>query len=315
MIENYNGGDVALGSSGLMLSVSEFSHLPSLAGQTLITTCGDTLLGADDKAGIAEIVTALEAVIHSDRPHGRVSVAFIPDEEIGSSTIHFDLDKFSAQYAYTVDGLEVGEIGTETFNAVQACVRFHGIDIHTGQAKGAMRNAQIVALEFAGMLPADETPALTEGREGFFHLLHMDGSVQKTELIYNLRDFTDEGMERRKNILIHAADRLNQRYGSGTVELSFTEGYRNIKSLLDQFPQLVEKAKNACHLSGVTPKIALARGGTCGARLSGSGLPCPNLGVGGWAYHSPQEHITVEAMDQGSKVLEELIYQFSDDKA
>lgn len=311
LVEHYHGGDILLGDSGVALRVAEFPHLPSLAGQTLITSSGDTLLGADDKAGIAEILTAVELVLQSGHPHGPVSIAFMPDEEIGAGTVHFDLKRFAAQYAYTVDGWDVGEIVAETFNAVNAKVTIHGVDTHTGRAKGVMRNAQLVAIEFAKMLPTEETPALTEGREGFFHLRSSHGTVQNAQLIYNLRDFTAEGMERRMGLMRQAAQTLNDHYGADTVQVSFSEEYRNMKEKLDACPQLVEKARNACYLAGVMPKVGFARGGTDGARLSFAGIPCPNLGIGGWAYHSPQEHITVEAMDQVSRVLEELIYQFA----
>ncbi len=311
VIEHYDGGDVILGDSGLVLSPDEFPHLRQLAGHTLITSSGDTLLGVDDKAGIAEILTALEQVITSKRPHGPVSVAFIPDEEIGSGTVHFDLDRFGAQYAYTVDGWDAGEIETETFYAVQAKINFRGVNIHTGRAKDIMVNAQLAAIEFIQMLPQDETPARTENRQGFFHLLRSRGTVESAELFYNLRDFEQSGMERRLKQLKDAAQVLNDRYGPNTVTLSFTEEYRNMGEILTRHPQLIEKAHTACKLAGVEFKCTIARGGTDGARLSFAGIPCPNLGIGGWAYHSPKEHITVETMDQVSNILEELVYQFA----
>lgn len=311
VIENYDGGEVALGSSGVALRPAEFPHLAQLVGQTLITSSGDTLLGADDKAGIAEILTALERVITGERPHGPVSVAFMPDEEIGSGTAHFDLNRFGARYAYTVDGWGTGEIETESFYAMQAAVKFQGVNIHTGRAKGIMVNAQLAALEFIQMLPQNEIPAHTEGREGFFHLLRSQGNVEAAELVYNLRDFEKSGMERRIALLEQAAQVLNKRYGPHTAALTFTEEYRNMGEVLSQYPELIEKACKACHLAGVEPKRTIARGGTDGARLSFLGIPCPNLGIGGWAYHSPQEHITAENMEQVSRVLEELIYLFA----
>lgn len=310
VIEQYDGSDVILGDPGLVLSVSEFPHLADLTGQTLLTSSGDTLLGADDKAGIAEIVTALEAVIANGHPHGPISVAFMPDEEIGSGTAHFDLKRFGARYAYTVDGWGAGEVETETFYATQAKIAIRGVNIHTGQAKDIMVNAQLVALELIQMLPPDETPAHTEGRQGFFHLLQSNGTVEAAEFIYNLRDFERSGIERRIKLLEQAAQILNERYGHGTVTLSFTEEYRNMGEILAQYPQLIDKACAACRAAGIEPKRTIARGGTDGARLSFAGIPCPNLGIGGWAYHSPKEHITAEIMDQVSSILEQLIYQF-----
>lgn len=310
LVEHYDGSDVPLGDSGLSLRRSEFPHLASLIGQTLITSDGHTLLGVDDKAGIAEIITALEDVIADERPHGPVSVAFMADEEIGSGTVHFNLEQLGARYAYTVDGWEAGEIVTETFNGIQAAVHIHGVSTHTGRGKGLLINAQLAALEFAGMLPPDEIPALTEGREGFFHLLRSHGTVDCAELVYNLRDFTEEGMKRRINLLKQAAYTLNVRYGDETVRITFKEEYRNMHEKLKDYPQLIQNAENACRLTGLEPKLSIARGGTNGARLSFAGLPCPNLGIGGWAYHSPQEHITVEIMDQVTRSIQELIYQF-----
>ena len=314
IIKNYHGKDVPLGASGLVLQCAHYPHLPTLQGQTLITTDGTTLLGADDKAGIAEIMTALEQVIASKKPHGQVSIAFIPDEEIGSGTACFDLPRFDAECAYTVDGWETGEIEAETFNAVQAAVHLRGVSTHTGRAKGCMVNAQLLALEFAAMLPADEIPAKTSGREGFFHLLRSEGSVEKAELVYNLRDFTAEGMQRRLQLMQQAAEALNQRWGRGTAEIHCTVQYRNMKEKLNEHPQLVEKARLACLAAGVAPQVVAARGGTDGARLTFAGLPCPNLGLGGWAYHSPYEHITVEAMEHCTDILRELIFLFAQDE-
>lgn len=311
LIPHYDGSDVPLGDSGLSLRRAEFPHLASLIGQTLITSDGHTLLGVDDKAGIAEIMTALELVIHDPRPHGPVSIAFMPDEEIGSGTAHFNLEQFGAQFAYTVDGWDAGEIVTETFNGVQASVQIQGVCTHTGRGKGLLINAQLAALEFAGMLPPDEIPALTEGREGFFHLLRSCGTVDNAQLIYKLRDFTEEGMRRRINLLKQAAYTLNVRYGDETVQITFQEEYRNMHDKLTDYPQLIQHAENACRLAGIEPKLSIARGGTNGARLSFAGIPCPNLGIGGWAYHSPQEHITVEIMEQVTRSLQELIYQFT----
>lgn len=308
--ENYDGNDLCLGTSGLMLQNAQYPNLASLKGQTLITTDGTTLLGADDKAGIAEIMTALSQVIESGRPHGPVSIAFIPDEEIGSGTASFDFAQFGAACAYTVDGWDVGEIEAETFNAMQAVVQLHGVSTHTGRAKGRMVNAQLLALEFAALLPADEIPAKTEGFEGFFHLLCSEGSVEYAKLVYNLRDFTSEGMARRQKLMQQAVDTLNRHWGPQSAQLHFTEQYRNMKEKLAEHPQLVELARSACLAAGITPRMVAGRGGTDGARLTFRGLPCPNLGLGGWGYHSPYEHITVQAMEKVSAILRELIFLF-----
>ena len=312
ILPDYDGGEVIPGDSGLRLTVSDFPHLPSLAGQTLITSSGDTLLGADDKAGIAEILTALERVIAGGRPHGPVSVAFMPDEEIGIGTAHLDLKRLGAQYAFTVDGWEVGEIVTETFNAVLAEVETRGVNIHTGRAKGIMINAQLVALEFADMLPAEEIPARTEGYEGFYHLRKMSGTVEEARLWYNLRDFSREGIQKRMETMEEAAGELNRRYGPGTVRVRFREEYRNLNEVISRHPEMIEKACAACRKAGVEPKVTCTRGGSDGARVSFAGVPCPNLGVGGWAYHSPQEHITAEAIERVSRILEELIVLYGE---
>lgn len=311
ILRDYNGEDVALGTSGLMLQKQYYPHLPTLKGQTLITTDGTTLLGADDKAGIAEILTAVEQVIRSQKPHGPLSLAFMPDEEIGSGTASFDLSRFRADCAYTVDGWEAGEIEAETFNAVQASVQLRGVSTHTGRAKGCMVNANLLAVQFASLLPANEIPAETSGREGFFHLLRAESTVEQANLVYNLRDFTEEGMARRIELLRQAAAALNHRYGEGTAQIRCTEEYRNMKEKLAEHPQLVEKARLACLAAGAVPHVVAARGGTDGARLTFAGLPCPNLGLGGWAYHGPYEHITVEAMEQVTAILRELIFLFA----
>lgn len=311
ILENYDGTDISLGNSGLTLRLSEYPHLSSLIGQTLITTDGTTLLGADGKAGIAEIMTALEKLISSGKPHTRIYIAFTPDEEIGGGIRCLDFDKFMPDYAYTVDGWDAGEIVSETFNGIQVAVRVKGVTTHTGRGKGLLLNAQLAAIEFANLLPVDEIPSLTEGREGFFHLLHFQGAVESAELIYNLRDFTSEGMKRRISLMKQAAASLNSRYGDNTVQLTFREEYRNMHEKLKDYPQLIANAEAACRIAGLEPKLTIARGGTNGARLSFAGIPCPNLGMGGWAYHGPYEHITAEIMEQVSAFLLELISQFS----
>lgn len=256
-------------------------------------------------------MTALEFLLSSGRPHPQLYIAFTPDEEIGGGIRCLDFNRFKPHFAYTVDGWDAGEIVSETFNGIQASVQVHGVTTHTGRAKGILINAQLAAIEFANLLPPNEIPSLTEGREGFFHLLHFHGSVESAELVYNLRDFTSEGMDRRIQLMKHAAHTLNTRYGNDTVQLTFREEYRNMHEKLQDYPQLIKNAENACRLVGLEPKLSLTRGGTNGARLSFAGIPCPNLGMGGWAYHGPYEHITAEIMEQVSHFLAELIVQFS----
>lgn len=312
IIEKYNGQDITLPATGEVLSVDEFPHLLDLRGETLILSSGDTLLGADDKAGIAEILTALEKLICSQKPHGPVRIAFIPDEEIGAGTDYFDMSCFDADYAYTVDGCRTGEITVETFNGTKAFVHICGKDIHTGDAKGIMINSQLVALEFAGLLPESETPSKTSGREGFYHLLRSHGTVNETVLTYSIRDFSAQGMAGRIEFLKSLAEKLNQKYGENTVSITFKEEYRNMKEQLDSCPWLVEKAVAACWKAGVEPSLTIARGGTVGSRLINMGLPCPSLGVGGYSYHSTREHITAENMERVATVLEELILEFAE---
>lgn len=311
IIENYDKGEVLLGTSGLRLTSSEFPHLEKLGGQTLITTDGTTLLGADDKAGIAEIITALEQIIESGIPHGQISVCFIPDEEIGIGTVNFNLKRFDAQYAYTVDGWEAGEIVCETFHGSQAVFEFKGISTHTGRAKNVLVNAQILAMKLHQMLPQSETPELTEGREGFYHLLRSEGTVEYACLVYNVRDFSYESFKGRLEVLRNAASDFNLRYGQGTVKLTITDQYRNMKEKIEPYWHLIEYAQKAALEAELEPKVCYARGGTDGARLSFMGLPCPNLGIGGYAYHSKLEHITVQSMDAVTRMLVELIRQYA----
>ena len=312
IVENFDGNVLEIGKSGLKINATEEPHLLQLKGQTVITACGDTILGADDKAGIAEIITAIENVIARKKPHGQISVSFIPDEEIGRGTDFFDFKTFDAEYAYTVDGFGIGEIAIETFNARQAIVKFTGVNVHTGYAKDRMVNAQLLALEFANALPPKEIPAKASEREGFYHLLKSHGNIEKAELIYNMRDFELANLERRQTWMCKQVEKLNKKYGKGSASIEFSEQYRNMKNELDKYPELQEKAIIACSKAGIKPYVKTIRGGTDGARLTFKGLPCPNLGAGGWNYHSLYEHITIEALEQISKMLEELIFQFND---
>lgn len=308
--ENYDGEALALGDSGLTLSPEMFPHLRTLKGRTLITSDGTTILGADDKAGIAEILTAVEDL--SDIPHGPISVAFTPDEEIGTGASHFDVKRFGATYAYTLDGDTEGEIQFETFNAAQAKLTFHGTNVHPGSAKNIMVNAALVAMEYDSLLPAAERPERTEDYEGFYHLTHMEGGVSDASLTYILRDHDAHVFDNRQKTMRQAAKFINERYGAGTVELDIRVQYRNMAEVIEKCPSIVENAKKACKAAGVEELILPVRGGTDGSTLSFMGLPCPNLGTGGHAYHGPYEHITLEGMDQSIQVIRELIRIFGE---
>ena len=303
IIERYDGGDVVLPGSGETLSPAAFPGLQKLAGMTLITTDGTTLLGADDKAGIAEIMTALEAVVTSKAPHGKLCIAFTPDEEIGAGVDHFDVAKFGADCAYTVDG----GIAYETFNACSADVVFEGLSVHPGSSKDTMINAALVAMEFNGLLPASDIPRLTEGYEGFFHLCGMKGDVENAELHYIVRDHDRATFEARKKMMEHAAKVINEKYGRSVVTLRLKDSYYNMAEKLTDHMELIENAKRACEAAGMKPFIEAVRGGTDGCRLSYMGLPTPNLCTGGFAFHGPYEHIAAESMDRCTKMVELLM--------
>ena len=286
VIENSDGGDLELGA-GRTLSVKQFPHLPSLKGRTLITASGDTLLGADDKAGIAEIMTLIEQLQGGEIAHGRIAVCFTPDEELG------------ADFAYTLDGGAEGEVVYENFNACSAVVNITGVNVHPGSAKNVMVNAALVATEFNAALPSCETPRYTEGYEGFYHLTAIAGTAERAELRYILRDHDAKKLEMRRETMAHIMKILNERYGAGTVNLSFREQYRNMaEKIRPDYMHLVENAVKATEAAGVKPLRQPIRGGTDGAQLSWEGLPCPNLGTGGYAFHGPYEHITAEGMDK-----------------
>ena len=312
IIEHYDGEDVALGTSGRTLDNANFPHLRSLKGRTLIVTDGTTLLGADDKAGVAEIVTMLEEVIAENIPHGKISVCFTPDEEVGSGADHFDVQRFGAEFAYTCDGGAEGELEYENFNAAGAQFEIRGFNIHPGEAKDKMINALAVACEINGMLPKGQTPRDTAGYEGFWHLTGLDGTTEACKLSYIIRDHDFESFERRKVTLTEIAKAINERYGEGTVTLSIRDQYRNMKEKIKPCMHLIDNAKKAMELAGVTPRVQPIRGGTDGARLSYMGLPCPNLGTGGYAFHGPYEHITVEGMDASVEVLKNLVALYRD---
>ena len=307
IIENYDGGDVLLAGSGEKLSPAAFPTLKNLAGMTLITTDGTTLLGADDKAGIAEIMTALESIISEKKPHGKLCIAFTPDEEVGAGVDHFDVEKFGAVYAYTVDGGEEGEIAYETFNACSAEVAVEGLSVHPGSAKDTMINAALVAMEFNALLPAADIPRLTEGYEGFFHLCDMSGYVEHAKLHYIVRDHDRATFEMRKKTLEHAAKTINEKYAREVIRLTLKDSYYNMAEKIAPHMELIENAKRACEKAGMKPFIEAVRGGTDGCRLSFMGLPTPNLCTGGFAFHGPYEHIAVESMDRCAKMVEYLM--------
>ena len=302
IIENYDGEDVELGE-GRILKRSDFPHLADLKGRTLIVTDGKTLLGADDKAGIAEIMTLAATLIEKDLPHGKICIAFTPDEEIGEGADHFDVARFGADFAYTADGDAEGGIEYENFNAAGAVFEINGFNIHPGSAKDKMINASLIAMEINSLLPADEIPSKTEGYEGFFHLTDMEGCVERATVKYIIRDHSAESFAKRCELARQIEKKINATYGEGTVTLTLKEQYRNMEEMIRPCFHVVETAKKATLEAGIEPIIKPIRGGTDGARLSFEGLPCPNLGTGGYAFHGPYEHITVEGMDKAVEIL------------
>lgn len=315
IIGAYDGNDIQLGQSGRVLSCKAFPNLCALKGRTLITTDGTTLLGADDKAGVAEIMTMAEQLIREKIPHGKICVAFTPDEEIGEGADHFDVEGFGAKYAYTVDGGAENEIEYENFNAAGAQIEITGLSVHPGDSKDTMINAALVAMEFNQMLPSGETPRGTSGYEGFFHLTDMSGDVSEAKLSYIIRDHSAAHFEVRKEQMQHIADLLNEKYGQGTVKLVIKDQYRNMREKIEDCMFLIDYAKQAVQEAGLQPKEVAIRGGTDGARLSFMGLPCPNLGTGGYAFHGPFEHITTEGMDYTVDILKGIIKAFGEQKA
>ena len=307
IIENYDGKDVVLKGSGDILKVDEFPYLAELKGRTLITTDGTTLLGADDKAGIAEILTVAEEIIKEGLPHGKICIGFTPDEEIARGAKHFDVEGFGADYAYTLDGDEEGEIQFENFNASTAFITIHGVSVHTGSAKDVMVNSQTIATEIHQMLPVNERPETTEGYEGFYHLVSVQGNVT-----YFIRDFDRRSFDARAQKLRDIAEEMNKKYGEGKVEVEIVESYYNMREKIEPCMQLIDYAKAAIEHAGITPIVSPVRGGTDGARLSFKGLPCPNLGTGGHAFHGVFEHITVEGMDKAVLIVKDIIRQFAE---
>ncbi|MCE0495251.1 peptidase T [Vibrio salinus] len=308
IVENYQGGDIALGNGDEVLSPIQYPELHSMHGQNIITASGNTLLGADDKAGIAEIISAVEYLqTHPEIPHGDICVAFTPDEEIGRGADLFDVEKFGAQWAYTVDGGAVGELEYENFNAASAKVSFYGVSVHPGTAKGKMINAMNLAAQFQVRMPADETPECTEGYEGFYHLSSAIMNVAHSELHYILRDFDAGNLEKRKAFMLNQVTEMNRNLKRGRVEVEIEDGYRNMKEMIEPFPQVIDIAKIAMQELDIEPKLCPIRGGTDGATLSFMGLPCPNLFTGGYNFHGIYEFITIEGMQKAVQVILKIV--------
>ena len=307
IIPDYDGNDVLLKGSGTYLKVSDFPTLKTLKGRTLITTDGTTLLGADDKAGVSEIMTAVEQIITEKIPHGDIWIGFTPDEEVGSGADLFDLDYFKARFAYTVDGDYEGEVAYENFNAASASFEINGVNVHPGEAKDIMINAALVGCEIASLLPENETPAHTEGREGFYHLTDFSGDIAHAKVNYIVRDHDKATFEKRLDTLRGIEQKMNEKYHADTVKLNIQHSYSNMLEVIEKNEYVVAIAKKAIKNVGLEPVSRPVHGGTDGARLSFMGLPCPNLGTGGYGFHGPFEHISVEGMDTAVSVIKEIV--------
>ena len=307
IIPDYDGNEVLLKGSGAYLKISDFPTLKTLKGRTLITTDGTTLLGADDKAGVSEIMTAVEQIITEKIPHGDIWIGFTPDEEVGSGADLFDLDYFKAKFAYTVDGDYEGEVAYENFNAASASFEITGVNVHPGEAKDIMINAALVGCEIASLLPENETPAHTEGREGFYHLTDFSGDIAHAKVNYIVRDHDKATFEKRLDTLRGIEKKMNEKYHADTVKLNIQHSYSNMLEVIEKNEYVVAIAKKAIKNVGLEPVSRPVRGGTDGARLSFMGLPCPNLGTGGYGFHGPFEHISVEGMDTAVSVIKEIV--------
>ena len=303
IVRHYDGTDILL-SEGIVSSPDRFPELLQHTGEDLIVTDGTTLLGADDKAGIAEIVQAMVYLQqHPEIKHGRIRIAFNPDEEIGMGAHHFDVDRFGCQWAYTMDGGDVGELEFENFNAASAKIRVHGVSVHPGYAKGKMVNAARVATELAALLPADETPETTEGYQGFYHLTSLQATVEEARLSYIIRDHDRDRFEDRKRFIRQCAERLNEQYGEGTVSVDMADQYYNMKEKIDPQMHVIDLVLHAMQAVGVAPKVKPIRGGTDGAQLSFRGLPCPNIFAGGVNFHGPYEFVSIQSMERAMQVI------------
>lgn len=313
LIEKYDGGSIPLrGVPGLSLNPSEFPEMLHYVGQTLITTDGTTLLGADDKAGVAEIMDAVQYIMaHPEFPHGPIRIGFTPDEEIGRGVVKFNVQRFGADYAYTMDGGEVGELEFENFNAASAKVHIQGRNVHPGYAKGKMRNAILIAQELNSLLPVFDRPEHTEGYEGFFHIISFKGAVEEADFAYIIRDHDRAKFEERKRLIQQVTDFINVKYGAGTATLELKDSYYNMREQVEPHYHIVEKAVQAMEMAGVKPKIQPIRGGTDGANLSFKGLPCPNIFAGGLNFHGKMEFVPLESMEKASAVILNLVTLFT----
>ncbi len=305
IIKNYDGGDIVISKDkNMVLSVKDFPELPQYKGQTIITTDGNTLLGADDKAGVAEIMTAVEYLMkNTDFPHGEIKIGFTPDEEIGRGVDKFDVERFGADYAYTLDGGQIGELEYENFNAASAKVYIQGRNIHPGYAKNKMVNAIILASEFNGLLPVEQRPEFTEGYEGFFHIIRFDGTVEEAMIQYIIRDHDFKKFEDKKTLISECIIFMNKKYGDGTFRLELKDQYFNMRKQVEPHYHIVEKAIEAMKMASVEADVKPIRGGTDGARLSFMGLPCPNIFAGGHNFHGRYEYVPVESMEKASEVI------------
>lgn len=314
IIEDYDGADIPLkGVPGMSLKPSEFPELLAHKGETIITTDGTTLLGADDKAGVAEIMAAVQYMTeHPEFRHGEVRIGFTPDEEIGRGVVKFDVEKFGADYAYTMDGGELGELEFENFNAASALIHIQGRNVHPGYAKGKMRNSILIAQELNSLLPMDQRPEFTEGYEGFFHLIGITGSVEESTVTYIIRDHDRAMFEKKKTVMRQCADFINRRYGEGTATVTIKDQYYNMRGQVEQHYHIVEKAVRAMEMAGVEARIQPIRGGTDGANLSFRGLPCPNIFAGGMNFHGKYEWVSLQNMEKATQVILNILSLFAE---
>ena len=314
IIKNYDGSDIALkGVQGLYLKPSEFPELLHFIGQTLITTDGTTLLGADDKAGVAEIMNAAQWIMeHPEFKHGTIKIGFTPDEEIGRGVVKFDVKRFGADYAYTMDGGEIGELEFENFNAASAKIHIQGRNVHPGSAKGKMKNAILIGQELNSLLPIEQRPEYTEGYEGFFHIISFKGAVEEADFAYIIRDHDAVKFDRKKEVIRECVDFINRKYGEGTAVLDLRDQYRNMREQVEPHYHIIEKAVKAMEMEGIKPKIQPIRGGTDGANLSYMGLPCPNIFAGGLNFHGKMEFVPLESIEAASKVILNIIGLFAE---
>ncbi len=314
IIKDYDGGDIALkGVEGLYLKVEDFPEMKDYEGQTLITTDGTTLLGADDKAGVAEIMDAVQYIIeHPELKHGKICIGFTPDEEIGRGVVKFDVEKFGADYAYTMDGGAVGELEYENFNAASASVKIQGSNLHPGYAKGKMKNAILIGMELNSLLPVEQRPEYTCGYEGFFHIIGFNGSVEEATFSYIIRDHDMDLYEKRKQTMQECVDFINKKYGEGTASVEIKHQYYNMRKMVEPHYHIIEKAVKAMEMEGIKPRIQPIRGGTDGANLSFKGLPCPNIFAGGHNFHGKLEFVPLESMIKASKVILNIISLFAE---